>query len=61
VQLLNNIGTAQMTDELLSRIKKLVLRNQQMLEDEAGISFELNEINLKEDIEIVMEELRRNR
>jgi hypothetical protein len=47
--------------ELLARIKKLVLRNQQMLEDEAGISSELNEINLKEDMELVMEELRKNR
>jgi hypothetical protein len=61
VQLLGNIGTAQMTEELLARIKKLVLRNQQMLEDEAGISSELNEINLKEDMELVMEELRKNR
>ena len=61
VQLLDNIGTAQMTEELLARIKKLVLRNQQMLEDEAGISSELNEINLKEDMERVMEELRKNR
>jgi hypothetical protein len=61
VQLLDNIGTAQMTEELLARIKKLVLRNQQMLEDEAGISSELNEINLKEDMELVMEELRKNR
>src|SRR5919106_1554102 len=60
VQLLDNIGTAQMTEELLARIKKLVLRNQQMLEDEAGISSELNEINLKEDMELVMEELRKN-
>jgi hypothetical protein len=32
-----------------------------MLEDETGISSELNEINLKEDMEIVMEELRKNR
>jgi hypothetical protein len=61
VQLLDNIGTAQMTEELLARIKKLVLRNQKMLEDEAGISSELNEINLKEDMELVMEELRKNR
>ena len=61
VQLLDTIGTAQMTEELLARIKKLVLRNQQMLEDEAGISSELNEINLKEDMELVMEELRKNR
>jgi hypothetical protein len=50
-----------MTEELLARIKKLVLRDQQMLEDEAGISSELNEINLKEDMELVMEELRKNR
>jgi hypothetical protein len=61
VQLLDNIGTAQMTEDLLARIKKLVLRNQQMLEDEAGISSELNEINLKEDMELVMEELRKNK
>jgi hypothetical protein len=31
-----------------------------MLEDEAGISSELNEINLKEDMELVMEELLKN-
>ena len=45
----------------MARIKKLVLRNQQMLEDEAGIPSELNENNLKEDMELVMEELRKNR
>jgi hypothetical protein len=50
-----------MTEELLARIKKLVLRNQQMLEDEVGISSELNEINLKEDMELVMKELRKNK
>jgi hypothetical protein len=61
VQLLDNIGPAQMTEELLARIKKLVLRNQQMLEDEAGISSELNEINLKEDMDLVMKELRKNK
>jgi hypothetical protein len=61
VQLLDNIGPAQMTEELLARIKKLVLRNQQMLEDEAGISSELSEINLKEDMELVMKELRKNK
>ena len=61
MQLLDNIGTAQMTEEFMARIKKLVLRNQQMLEDEAGIPSELNENNLKEDMELVMEELRKNR
>jgi hypothetical protein len=61
IQLLDNIGTAQMTEELLARIKKLILRNQRMLEDEAGIPSELNEENLKEDMELIMEELRKNR
>ena len=61
MQLLDNIGTAQMTEEFMARIKKLVLRNQQMLEEEVGIASELNENNLKEDMELVMEELRKNR
>jgi hypothetical protein len=61
VQLLDNIGTAQMTEEFIARIKKLVLINQQMLKDETGISSELNEKNLKEDMELVIEELRKNR
>jgi hypothetical protein len=61
IQLLDNIGTAQMTEEFLARIKKLILRNQRMLEDEAGIPSELNEENLKEDMELIMEELRKNR
>jgi hypothetical protein len=61
MQLLDKIGTAQMTEEFMARIKKLVLRNQQMLEDEVGIASELNENNLKEDMELVMEELRKNR
>jgi hypothetical protein len=61
MQLLDNIGTAQMTEEFMARIKKLVLRNQQMLEDKVGIPSELNENNLKEDMELVMEELRKNR
>jgi hypothetical protein len=61
MQLLDNIGTAQMTEEFMARIKRLVLRNQQMLEDKVGIPCELNENNLKEDMELVMEELRKNR
>jgi hypothetical protein len=61
MQLLDNIGTAQMTEEFMARIKKLVLRNRQMLEEEVGIASELNENNLKEDMELVMEELRKNR
>jgi hypothetical protein len=61
MQLLDNIGTAQMTEEFMARIKRLVVRNQQMLEDEAGIPSELNEKNLKEDMELVMEELRKSR
>ena len=39
VQLLDNIGTAQMIEELMARIKKLVLRNQQMLEVQFRYSF----------------------
>jgi hypothetical protein len=61
VQLLDNIGTAQMTEEFLARIKKIVLINQQMLKVETGIPSELNDKNLKEDMELVMEELRKNR
>ena len=37
--------------------KKLVLRNPQMLEDGAGILSELNEKNIKGDMELIMEEL----
>jgi hypothetical protein len=61
LQLLDNIGTAQMTEEFMAKIKRLVLINQQMLKDETGIPSELNEKNLKEDMEMVIEELQKNR
>jgi hypothetical protein len=61
LQLLDNIGTAQMTEEFIAKIKRLVLINQQMLKDETGIPSELNEKNLKEDMEMVIEELQKNR
>lgn len=56
IQLLDNIGTAQMTEEYLKRIRKLVLKNQQALEEEAGIRSAINENNLKEDLELIIEE-----
>ena len=37
--------------------KEMSLRNQQMLEDGAGILSELNEKNIKGDMELIMEEL----
>lgn len=56
IQLLDNIGSAQMTEEYLKRIRKLVLKNQQALEEEAGIRSAINENNLKEDLELIIEE-----
>jgi hypothetical protein len=56
VQLLDNIGTAQMTEDLLVKIRKLVMKNQQILEEEAGIRSAINENNLKKDLELIMEE-----
>ncbi len=56
IQLLDNIGTAQMTEEYLKRSRKLVLKNQQALEEEAGIRSARNENNLKEDLELIIEE-----
>lgn len=61
IQLLDNIGTAQMTEEFITRISKLVLKKQQTLEDEAGIYSEINEENLKEDLELILEEHRKYR
>jgi hypothetical protein len=61
MQLLDNIGTAQMTEEFVARISKLVLKKQQTLEDEAGIPSEINEKNLKEDLKLIVEELRKNK
>jgi hypothetical protein len=61
IQLLDNIGTAQMTEEFVARMSKLVLKKQQTLEDEAGITSEINEKNLKEDLELILEEHRKYR
>ena len=48
-------------EAFVARISKLVLKNKQTLEDEVGIPSEINEKNLKEDLELIMEELRKNR
>jgi len=58
---LDSIGTAQMEQELKVRITKLILDNQEMMEDKTGISSSLTETDIKEYLELVIKETGRER
>ena len=59
IDLLDNIGTAQMQQEALGRIRRLVQDNQQKLEEETGISSSLTEDDVKEYLEQVSKEVKK--
>ncbi|MGA7006588.1 MAG: hypothetical protein WBY28_05880, partial [Nitrososphaeraceae archaeon] len=58
---LDSIGTAQMEQELKVKITKLILNNQEMMEDKTGISSSLTETDIKEYLEVVIKETGRQR
>jgi hypothetical protein len=59
IDLLQDIGTAQLQQEALRRIRKLVQDNQQKLEEETGISSSLTEDDVKEYLEQVTKEVKK--
>jgi hypothetical protein len=54
VELLDNIGTAQMEQELKKRILKMVEDSKEKMEEETGISSSMTSENAKEYLELVM-------
>jgi hypothetical protein len=51
---LDNIGTAQMEQELKKRILKMVEDSKEKMEEETGISSSMTSENAKEYLELVM-------
>ena len=61
VDVIDNIGTAQMEQQLRTRILKMVEKEKQSLEEETGgISQEVSETELKEYMNLVTEERKRS-
>jgi hypothetical protein len=58
---LDSIGTAQMEQELKIRLTKVILENQEKMEQQTGISSSLTEIDIKEYMELVIHETGRHR
>ena len=61
VDVIDNIGTAQMEQQLRSRILKIVAKEKQTLEEETGgISQEVSETELREYMSLITEERKRS-
>ena len=61
VDVIDNIGTAQMEQQLRTRILKIVEKEKQTLEEETGgVSQEVSEIELKEYMDLVTEERKKS-
>ncbi|MGA6991503.1 MAG: hypothetical protein WBX81_13865, partial [Nitrososphaeraceae archaeon] len=61
VDVIDNIGTAQMEQQLRTRILKIVAKEKQTLEEETGgISQEVSEIELREYMSLITEERKRS-
>jgi hypothetical protein len=60
-KLLDSIGTAHMEQELQSRVLKIAKKNSDAMAEETGIETSLNEDDMKDYLEIVMNELHRKR
>jgi hypothetical protein len=58
---LDSIGTAQMEQELKVRITKLILENQEKMEQQTGVSSSLTESDIKDYLELVIQETSRHR
>jgi hypothetical protein len=56
VELLSNIGTAQMEQELKKRILKIITDNKEKMEEESGISSSMTPEDTKEYLEQVISE-----
>ena len=61
VDVIDNIGTAQMEQQLRTRILKIVEKEKQTLEEETGgISQEVSETELREYMSLITEERKRS-
>jgi hypothetical protein len=58
---LDSIGTAQMEQELKVRITKMILENQEKMEEQTGISSSLTETDIREYLELVIQETGKRR
>ena len=56
-KLLDNIGTAQMEQELQSRVLTIAKKNSDALAEESGVETSMNEDDMKDYLEIVMNEI----
>jgi hypothetical protein len=57
IELLGDIGTVQMEQEILGKIRKVTQNNKQELEDQSGISSSLTSEVVKEYTELVIKEM----
>ena len=57
--LLDNIGTAQMEQELEKRIMKLVVNNQEQMEEQSGVSSSMTKGDIKDYMEQVVQEMKK--
>ena len=58
---LDSIGTAQMEQELKVKLTKVILENQEKMEQQTGVSSSLTEIDIKEYLELAIQETGRRR
>jgi hypothetical protein len=61
VQLLGDMGTAQMEQEILGKVRKLVLNDKQDLEDQSGVTSSLTTEAVREYTELVVTEMQKEK
>jgi hypothetical protein len=61
LELVNNIGTAQMEQEIEKRVLKVATEQQDVLTEQSGIESSLSEKDMKEYLEQVIEEVKKER
>jgi hypothetical protein len=61
LELVDNIGTAQMEQEIEKRVLKVAREQQDVLTDQSGIECSLTEEDMKEYLEQVIEEVKKQR
>jgi hypothetical protein len=61
LELVNNIGSAQMEQEIEKRVLKVAREQQDVLTEQSGIESSLSEKDMKEYLEQVIEEVKKER
>ena len=59
-KLLDSMGTAQMEQELQSRVLRVTQKSSDKMEEESGVEASLTEADIKEHIEMVRKEIHRS-